>query len=313
MNFNEIEVISELVNYKSFSDAAYSLSLSPSVITNYVSKVEKELGLKLFIRSKKSNELLLTPEGKILITAIHRINSNYKHLQDLAKQMSSGYENVIRIGSQPRYGNSNEQEIIATFLANNPKVEVDFVKTIARDLMNLLQAGKLDAIFVTIHASLVVEEYYKNQLHNSDIEIIKISNDNQLYVGISEKYLPGKMETTFKELRDFTFAFPFPNSSDDQERSALSTYESMARANGFNLKTMNMSGYDSTAFRLATKIPLAVCTMRIPAQYDGIKFVRVSDWIGSTSLYFICLKNNRKGMLNRLKETVMQSIGQADK
>ena len=49
MNMKEIEVLSELVNYKSFSDAAFSLAYSPSVISKYVSNIEEELGVKIFV------------------------------------------------------------------------------------------------------------------------------------------------------------------------------------------------------------------------------------------------------------------------
>ena len=42
MDINELEVVCELVNYKNFADAAFSLAYSPSVITKYVSNVEKE-------------------------------------------------------------------------------------------------------------------------------------------------------------------------------------------------------------------------------------------------------------------------------
>jgi DNA-binding transcriptional LysR family regulator len=55
MNMKEIEVLSELVNYQSFSDAAFSLAYSPSVISKYVSNIEKELGIRIIVRGNKSN------------------------------------------------------------------------------------------------------------------------------------------------------------------------------------------------------------------------------------------------------------------
>ena len=41
-----------------------------------------------------------------------------------------------------------------------------------------------------------------------------------------------------------------------------------------------MGGYDNSVFKLATMAPIAVSTSNIPAQYKGIKFVRITDWTG---------------------------------
>jgi hypothetical protein len=306
----EIEIVSKIINYKSFADAANSLYCSPSLITKYVSNIEEELGIKLFVRSNKSNALLLTPEGKVLINAMCRINSTYQYLMELTKQLKRSYENIIRIGSQPRYGNMQEQDIIVSFLLNNPMAQIDMVKLIAKDLINLLQIGKLDAMFVTIHSDIKIEEYLQEQFDNSDIDIIYLSTDRDMYLGISEKYLPGKEEAKFGEFKNFTFALPFPNSSDHQETKALGTWTSLAKENGFEFKTLNFGGNDNAVFKLATMMPVAVCTTNIPLiRYDGIKFVKISDWYGCTNLYFIYLKSNKKEMVKNLKASVNQYLG----
>ena len=124
MNMREIEVICEIGNYKNFTDAAFSLDYSPSAITKYVSGVEDELGLKLYNRCKKSGELALTAEGKVLINAMRRISSDYQYLMELAKQLKNTSESSIRIGSQPRLSNLQEQDIIASFLFKNPNAKI---------------------------------------------------------------------------------------------------------------------------------------------------------------------------------------------
>lgn len=308
MNFRELEVLSEIVNYKTFAAAASSLSYSPSVISNYISNIEKELGLKLFVRSNKAHSLELTPEGKILVNAVRRINSDYQYMMEIVRQLKQTHENFIRIGSQPRYGNVHEQEIIASFLLNNQNANITMVKMKAKELMSLMDAGRLDALFVSIQYELKAEEYFQEQLVNPDFDAIFISSETDLYFGISEKYFPGRYEVEFKELRDFTFALSFANSSDIQDKKALSTYETLAKENGFNLKFVNVGGHDNTAFKLATMMPLAVGTTHIPAHYEGIKFVRLTDWIGCTNLYFVYNKSNQNKKLRQLKSCVLQYI-----
>lgn len=308
MNIQELEVLSEIVNYRTFTAAAACLSYSPSVISSYISNIEKELGLKLFVRGNKAHSFELTPEGKVLINAVRRINTDYQSMMEIVRQLKETHENFIRIGSQPRYGNVHEQEIIASFLLNNQDASINRVKMNARDLTSLMDAGRLDALFVSIHFELKVEEYFRELLVNPDFDIIYISSETDLYFGISSEYFPGRFEVTFKELRDFTFAVSFANSSDIQDQKALSTYELLAKENGFALKIMNVGGHDNTAFKLATMMPLAVGTTNKPVHYEGIKFVRLSDWIGCTNLYFVYNKSNHNKMLRNLKSCVLEYI-----
>lgn len=313
MNFREIEIICELVNYKSFSEASYSLAYSPSVITKHVNNVEKELGVKLFIRSNKSSELQLTSEGELLINIMNHINGNYHLMLEMVNEMKTADDNKLRIGSTPRFGNQQEEEIIVSYLFENPGVEIYPVKMFQKDLMKLLQSGKLDCMFATIHGDLDVEKCFEDsfngKIDNSELDVFCVSDDMEIYFGISEKYLRDRKIAKFKDFKDFTFAFPFTISSDEQSQRAISSFKNMAQKNDFELKTMFAGQSDSTLFKLATMMKIAISTTNVPvAKYDGIKFVKVSDWDSYTKLYFICLKNNRKRSLYDLKQTVKRYI-----
>lgn len=313
MNFKEMEIICELVHYKSFSEASYSLAYSPSVITKNVNNVEKELGIKLFIRSNKSTSLQLTPEGELLINIMNRINDNYHLMLEMVNELKSSDDNKLRIGSTPRFGNQQEEEIVVSYLFEHPDVDVYPVKMFQKDLMKLLQSGKLDCMFVTIHGDLDVEQCFddsfKGNIDNSELDIFCISNDMDMYFGISEKYLRNKKDAKFKEFRDFTFAFPFPISSDEQSQRAILSFKTLAHKNGFDLKTLFAGQSDNTLFKLATMMKIAISTTHVPTvKYDGIKFVKVSDWESYAKLYFICLKNNKKRSLIDLKQTVKRYI-----
>ena len=108
--------------------------------------------------------------------------------------------------------------------------------------MNLLQAGKLDAMFVTVHGEITVEDYFKEQLNNTDVEIDYLATDSDMFFGISDKYLPGRDEAEFKDFKDFTIAIPFPITPDLEDTKAIRTFEAMANQSGFKLKT-NVYGW----------------------------------------------------------------------
>jgi DNA-binding MarR family transcriptional regulator len=81
MNMKEIEVLSELVNYDSYSDAAFSLSYSPSVISKYVSSIDGSLASDYRTR-QQVQRMSLTPEGRVLIQNIHKLNTDYQRMME---------------------------------------------------------------------------------------------------------------------------------------------------------------------------------------------------------------------------------------
>lgn len=304
MNIKEIEVVCRLPNYKNFSDAAYSLNYSASVITKYVSNVENELGVKLFVRSRKSNDLMLTPEGKILLGALQRVYDNYQDLVSLAYQLNSYQENKILIGSQARLGNVHEQNIIAHFLSKRGDTEVEIVKTNAQDLLSLLKIGKLDAVFLTLHKDLDINDILRDIDDRDEMKVVYLGHDDSIYFGISEKYMPGIMEAPFKAFKDFTFALPFRKTQDITHASAKSTFEEMAAQNDFTLKTMLVNGHDNSVLKLATIKPVVVSATNNETMYNGIKFVKVTDWPGGTNRFFVYRSSNKKDTLTELKRQV---------
>lgn len=313
MYMKEIEIISELINYHSFSDAALSLAYSTSAISKYVTNVEKELGIKIFIRGNKSNELTLTPEGRVLINEISKLNTDYQHMLELTKQLKGSFDYTLRVGSQARLGNQIEQEILASFLVDNLNADVEQVKMNSKDLLKLLQEGKLDAMFMSVHKNASLEEFFHESSASQDIDITFLASETEIYLGISDQYLPGVThEAKFSDFKDFSFAFAFPMSRDENDSRAIESFISLARQSGFKLKTSYFGAHDATILKLATKIPIAVTSTHIPAQFEGIKFVRVSDWNSYTNVYFLCLGSNRKKILQNLKKNVRQYINQEE-
>ena len=304
MNMREIEIVCELTNFENFSEASFALACSPSVITKYVSNVENELGLKLFIRSNKSSKLQVTPEGAEIIKVMRRISNDYHYMLAVGERLRNQGRSTLCIGTQPRFGNFHESEIISLFLLENPRTEVMVQKDTVCNLANALCAGRIDAIIATFHEDTCVEEYFKEIIPLAELELLHLAVESNMYCGVSEKYFPGRKEVTLRELRDFTFALPFPDTGDTQERNAMRSWRRHAEENGFALKTMNFSDLGDTIFQLAAIKQIAICATHIPAKRDGIKFVRLSDWGGATNLYFVSLMGSRNRALQKMRQVV---------
>jgi len=303
MTTEEMTLICELTNYTSFLEASYYMPYSPSTIAKYVGSVEEELGVKLFIRSNKIRELSLTDEGKKLIDAFRRLNDDWHYLQKQLNYVKTDENKKIRIGSQPRFGNIHEQKILAAFLFDNPAIQLNVTKAPADELIRNMISEKLDAAFITFNNTLNLKEYFSE--HGDKLLATQIWNENDMYVGISDRYFPDKNEVQLKDLSEFTFALPFQEDNDLQSTLAKKSWMNIEKEKGISLKYMHLQGYDNTIFEMARLKKIAVSTTHIPlAQYEGIKFIRISDWSGGTRLYFIRRPLNESSSLQQLEKCV---------
>ncbi len=87
----------------------------------------------------------------------------------------------------------------------------------SKDLLKLFQAGKLDAFFISVPEKTGIEEYFPDT-NDPDIEITFLTSEKEIYLGISDQYLPGiEKEAEFAAFKDFSFAFAFPMSTHDHD------------------------------------------------------------------------------------------------
>lgn len=301
MDLREIDIVCELVNYKSFKEAAQGLCCSSSVITKYVANIERELGLKLFVRGNKSTGLTLTPEGKEVMNSLRLVRDDFHYTMELCKRLRNKGHTVLAIGMQPRFGTKFETHVISRYLQEHPEIELRVYKATVSELAAELRAGKIGALFATLYKGVDPVEYFQDQTGRQDLGIDYISAETDMYCGISERYLPGKSEATLRELRDFTFALPFPLSGDIQETQALMSWQQQAEAAGFELKAMNFSALGDSILRLALEKQVAICSTNVPLKHDGIKFVRIKDWTGGARLYLVYRKGNMDSSLLELR------------
>ncbi|MGI5892759.1 MAG: helix-turn-helix domain-containing protein, partial [Bacillota bacterium] len=54
MNIEELKAVLDACRFRNYAEAAQYASLSPSVISRYIAKVESELGIVIFERATKT-------------------------------------------------------------------------------------------------------------------------------------------------------------------------------------------------------------------------------------------------------------------
>lgn len=144
ITLDALNVLDAIERKKSFAAAADELFRVPSAISYTVNKLEDDLGIALFDRSKRKAEL--TTVGKMIIEQGRLILKATDELTHMAKQSANGWESELRICIdsillfQPIYA------LIAQFQQQYPWINIHVSEEVFGGTWDSLVAGRSDLI-----------------------------------------------------------------------------------------------------------------------------------------------------------------------
>ena len=131
-----------LAECKNFSQAAAKLGISQSSLSQYIQKIEKEIGVLLFERSTSS--LKLTQFGEIYIKGARKIVDEYSGILDNIADADSGASGTVRIGISPSRAPFLLPYIVEQFKAIYPNITLKFFESKSKDIIKNLIDGTID-------------------------------------------------------------------------------------------------------------------------------------------------------------------------
>ena len=190
----------EVANHKSISDAANSLYISQPAISFQLKKLESNLGVALFTRTKHG--MVLTDEGlelyKYVKQAIDSINNGENSLSNL-KNLESG---SIRIGSSTTLCRHILVPHLEKFHELYPNIDISINNSASSNLLRELRLGNLDFVLM-----------FEPQEKASDIEFLPLTEVESIFIGNKQfrEQIPSTIE--LKELVNYPLIFPTNASS----------------------------------------------------------------------------------------------------
>lgn len=174
----------------SITKAAEKLFISESVLSRQLARVEKEMGVQLFIR--KRSGLVLTYPGEIICNAIRQAFQTMEDALHKAKSIQAGKQDVITIGLARYHALTSEAcQFFSNFNSHHPGIELNFLSMEVSVLLERLLKGQIDFIYGALNA------YENTQLCKIPIEHI----DTCMIVSSQHPALVTPKE--FLTLRDF--------------------------------------------------------------------------------------------------------------
>ena len=170
----KLETLLVVAEEKSFTKAASLLSLTQPAVSNHISLLEKEVGVKIFFRNK--GEVKITPEGEIVVKYAKRIKSLYTRMFDKISELDRQITK-LRIGITHTAESNEIAEILAKFGVSQGNINITIFTDSIKNLYEMLENYEID--FAIIEGSRQVGDLNYLML-DTDYLMCILSNNNPL-------------------------------------------------------------------------------------------------------------------------------------
>lgn len=146
MNIYKLEYFLSVANYLSFTEAAKNLYISQPTLSRQIAELEDELGIKLFVRTKRA--VRLTPGGEELLNYARQIVESSSSMVQCARKLQYHNTGVFRVGYIGNWDLNLVGNIVSRFVRLNPNANLFFERSYVGRLLRMLKSGELDAAVI---------------------------------------------------------------------------------------------------------------------------------------------------------------------
>lgn len=146
MNLRDLKYFVALAETRHFGQAAARAFVSQPTLSGQIKKLEDELGVALFERTKKS--VALTPLGEALLPHARRAIEEADALAQLARAHRDPLVGPLRVGAIPTLAPYLVPLILAPLKRRHPGLKLVLAEELTRQLIDRLHRHELDAILI---------------------------------------------------------------------------------------------------------------------------------------------------------------------
>lgn len=144
ITLDALRILDAIDRRGSFAAAADELFRVPSALSYSVNKLESDLGVTLFDRSRRKSEL--TPAGRLILEQGRHILVATEELTALAKAAESGWEVELKICVDNVINCDPVYELIEAFQQVQPKTQIRLIEEVLAGTWDALNADRCDLI-----------------------------------------------------------------------------------------------------------------------------------------------------------------------
>lgn len=148
MDFKQFEYVLTISEEKSFSKAAKRLFISQPSLSQYINRLENQLGVDIFDRT--TSPLSLTYEGELYIETALSILSLIDQMQKKFDDIIQLKNGKLNIGLTPSKANNPLPVILPVFKKKYPGIELIITEASSSNLEDLLSKGLVDICMMNL-------------------------------------------------------------------------------------------------------------------------------------------------------------------
>lgn len=292
MNIQQLEYITAVDNFRHFVQAAEHCNVTQPTLSMMIKKLEEELGVKIFDRTKQP--IIPTAIGRQLIDQGKVILREAGRLTEMARQHTGDLSGELKIGVIPTIAPYLLPHFAPAFIEHYPDIRLHISEMITERIVTELKTGKLDVgIIASLSDDPAIQEIplYKERFY------VYVSEKTSLYH--KQYILPGDIDPNDLWLLEEGHCF----------RTQIQQLCELSRNSTFGASFNYRSGSIETLMRLVdrnggiTILPeLAVLELR----EDRRKYIRNFEEPEPTRE--VCLAVNREQVKTRLTDVLKASI-----
>ena len=141
-------VFYETARYGSFSTAAEKLYISQSAISQCIHQLEKDLGTKLFHRSRRG--VTLTQEGRMLLPKIESAISAIRQGETLLNRLQNLDAGSLLIAAGDTVTAHYLLPYLEKFHTKYPEIRIEMANSYSANLLQYVKEGKAELAFVNL-------------------------------------------------------------------------------------------------------------------------------------------------------------------
>ena len=236
---SNFEYFLTIVELKNITKASQKLYLSQPSLSQYLIKLENELGVRLFER--KNNQMKLTYAGEKYLEYVHKFIEIDFQMKEEFKQLRTNDHGTLSIGITLWKGTYMLRDLLPLFTRDHPNVELNIQEAGSPTLGNLVSSGKLEVAILNEYKrckDLVYDVLLKERL------LLVCKKDNSLTKGLNTS-LETPAVLDIEKMANETFILPMP----DQALSDI--INDLFRRNNFKPKKTIVSKNIETILDLA--------------------------------------------------------------
>jgi LysR family hydrogen peroxide-inducible transcriptional activator len=142
MNLQQLEYIIAVDNQRHFAKAADTSFITQATLSMMIKKLEEELQIKIFDRSKQP--VTPTKEGEEFILRARHIIAEVKRLKDYSAEVKGEITGDLHLGIIPTLAPYLLPLFIKNFVRKYPQLNVFIKEMITDEIISQIKAGKLD-------------------------------------------------------------------------------------------------------------------------------------------------------------------------